>query len=480
MKIKILLYFLIFTSLSNSMDNSLYPDNYTYPNDTQLQWAAIGGKVKKIYKLLRQQGTNINSQDDCNGKTSLMYAIQNSHIKAVKKLLLYAAKTDIKDCCRTTALGLTLEQFHYKPEMAKQILKLLIDHGVRPERDSTDYNKIILAICYGNKKYIQPLLDLPETDMNLINKIIEGSKFNKKTNKCENSNIIHYKLKKLNFQENLKEISELNENLNEIDIVDIRDDEKDSLFIQAIRLDPLEAKKLLQKYKNIKINYQNHFGMTPLMHIAERTSQGQGLAEVAKMLVEKNADLNIECNNGTTAFGYAVDKRNFEIIKILLPYTDLNNSNITITPIMMACFNNDQDMVKYLIEKKASLDATNKNKETPLMLCARNRLPNLVTLLLQLGANPNILDPKRNSFIDFAAKESDNCFAKNGKENQQEIKQIYLEFVQNFNKEIDSAINNALPSVLVYLINSYVNTEIKTEGIVETKKNDEEESYLFS
>ena len=64
------------------------------------------------------------------------------------------------------------------------------------------------------------------------------------------------------------------------------------------------------------------------------------------------------------------------------------------TPLHIACMNGDGslDIVKYLIEQNANVDATNKNGENPIHISASKGFTHLTQELLRRGANVNTQD----------------------------------------------------------------------------------------
>jgi len=60
------------------------------------------------------------------------------------------------------------------------------------------------------------------------------------------------------------------------------------------------------------------------------------------------------------------------------------------------------DVVRLLLEHHAYIDAESPNKTTPLMMAARYGLPQVVSLLLEEGADPTLRNEQGLTALDFA------------------------------------------------------------------------------
>ena len=180
------------------------------------------------------------------------------------------------------------------------------------------------------------------------------------------------------------------------------------------------------------VNAADEYGRTPLMYAAEYNPN----PDVSRFLIEKEANVNAASAGGRTPLMYAAEKYNFnpDVLRFLID----KGANVNAasadgwTPLMrivayrrfcssftwsmgkkswieagvFACplisaevltFNSDcllnSDLIRYLIEKGASVDAADKLGTTLLMFVAFNyREPEFLRYLIEKGADVNAVD----------------------------------------------------------------------------------------
>lgn len=120
---------------------------------------------------------------------------------------------------------------------------------------------------------------------------------------------------------------------------------------------------LLAKHPNTKIEFTNTFGETPLMLAAINNH-----LEVAAVLIARGADVN---RPGWTPLHYAAAKGHKEMMRLLL-------------------------------EHDAYIDSEAENGTTPLMLAALSSSPLAVKLLLEEGADPTLVNSAHASALNMA------------------------------------------------------------------------------
>lgn len=94
----------------------------------------------------------------------------------------------------------------------------------------------------------------------------------------------------------------------------------------------------------------------------------KGLTETCRELIAQDADIN---HPGWTALHYAATHGHLEIMNMLL-------------------------------QNNAYIDAASPNNTTPLMMAARYATPSAVKLLLEAGADPELVNDQNMTAIDFA------------------------------------------------------------------------------
>lgn len=138
------------------------------------------------------------------------------------------------------------------------------------------------------------------------------------------------------------------------------------LLVDALKDKNLEVAAALIRAKNIDFERTNAAGENALMMAAY-----QGLLPMVKLMVET---YEVEVNKtGWTALHYAAT-------------------------------NGHDDVVKYLLDHAAYIDAESPNATTPLMMAAMNGHITTVKLLLDEGADMNLRNQQKMDVIDFAKR----------------------------------------------------------------------------
>ena len=116
-----------------------------------------------------------------------------------------------------------------------------------------------------------------------------------------------------------------------------------------------------------------------------------GYVEVAKLLIEKGADVNTTISNGFTPLYVACLNGDAELVKLLIEKgADVNPTKSDgLTPLYGACLKGHAELVKLLIEKGADVNVTTSNGFTPLYVACLNGDAELVKLLIEKGADVN-------------------------------------------------------------------------------------------
>jgi hypothetical protein len=109
---------------------------------------------------------------------------------------------------------------------------------------------------------------------------------------------------------------------------------------------------------------------------------------------------------GTNALMYAALHGELPIVRRLVE-RDAQVNKTGWTPLHFAASNGHDDVVSYLLEHHAYIDAESPNRTTPLMMAARMRHPATVRLLLQEGADPTPVNDSGKSAADYARSAGD-------------------------------------------------------------------------
>lgn len=146
------------------------------------------------------------------------------------------------------------------------------------------------------------------------------------------------------------------------------DEEGNSGLMIALREGSLKVARFLLTQRVVKVELRNRHGETPLMIAALN-----GQIDIARVLIRRGAEVN---RPGWTPLHYAC-------------------SSSTAT---------SADMVRLLLEHHAYIDAESPNRSTPLMMAARYGSPEIVGLLLEEGADPDVRNQQGLTAVDFARR----------------------------------------------------------------------------
>ena len=252
--------------------------------------------------------------------------------------------------------------------------------------------------------------------------------------------------------------------------INARDINGETLLHLASRYTEQEIVEFLLKLNQISVNATNNNQATPLMFAC---SDG-GRLDNMKTLIQYGADINARCINGVTLLHYASRYSKQEIVEFLLNSNQISvntTNNDQRTPLMFACFDGghldnmktliqygadinatdingstllhfasryaEQEIVELLLKSnQISVNATNNNRRTPLMLACLNggRLDNMKTLI-QYGADINARDIDGKTLLYYASRYS---------------KQEILEFLLISNQISVNATNNNQITLLMF------------------------------
>ena len=144
------------------------------------------------------------------------------------------------------------------------------------------------------------------------------------------------------------------------------------------------VKTLLAQGANL--NHQNKYGFAAL-HAAASNNH----AEVVKLLLEKGAQVDPRDELGQTPLYFAAERGYLEVVRLLVARgADVHQpSKKGWPPLYAATSGNFPEVVKFLIEHGAKVNVTSpQGTHSPLLIAAFNNNPEMVRLLLAAGADP--------------------------------------------------------------------------------------------
>jgi len=297
---------------------------YTSARKYKKQNMTITKEYKEIINLLLEHSDIeiINNQNN-RGHTALMFATAANNKELVQKLLEKGADINLISYIGHTALGIAK---HHKLNEIYTLLTIYLNK-------QTDKDKAIInEICYNNYKEVDTLLK-------------EGANVNSKDG--TDRTLLMFAAN--NGYTNLVKLLLSQKNI-DIDAQDI----VGSTALLRIAANPAYYKDRLyeETYKNRNIPLYHIF---PNIHDHERKSASQNYIEIAKLLIDKGANVNIQDKGKRTALMRAAATKSKEIAKLLLnnPNTNVNlQEKNKFTALEIAVFEQDKDIVELLLKHK--------------------------------------------------------------------------------------------------------------------------------
>jgi ankyrin repeat protein len=160
----------------------------------------------------------------------------------------------------------------------------------------------------------------------------------------------------------------------------------------AAFLDCLAVVQRLLNIENVDINSRDSVGSTPLMHVCMGIVQDDDLdsrVQIARLLIERNADPTVQDNFGKTGLHYAVSEgaqmtRPVVVQMLLEKGADVAAKDEDgATVLLLAAENGHEAVIRLLLEKGTDVAAKNESGTTALHLAAENGHETIIRLLLE-------------------------------------------------------------------------------------------------
>ncbi len=191
------------------------------------------------------------------------------------------------------------------------------------------------------------------------------------------------------------------------EIDEAKQKELDEAFLNACWKGSLDdVKRTLRA--GASINAQNKKGNSALMFACFREKCGRGTLEIVKFLLSKRCSPCLMDPAGVNAIHVAAAHASAEVMKLLLskePHLSLSKDHQNWTPLGFVCrFRFDDDAVRIaemLLDAGADMEQGD-NDWTPLLRACRNGRADLVSFLLQRGANIKAVTEKGSNCLHLA------------------------------------------------------------------------------
>ncbi|XP_038716395.1 ankyrin-1 isoform X1 [Tripterygium wilfordii] len=170
-------------------------------------------------------------------------------------------------------------------------------------------------------------------------------------------------------------------------VADIKDANKRGALHFAAREGQIDVCKYLIEELKLDVDPKDESDETPLLHAAR-----QGHTEIAKYLLECGANFSIASDIGATALHQAAGIGNIELLRYLLSRgAEVDSESDAGTPLIWAAGNDQEEAVKVLLEHQANPNAATEDDVTPLLSAVAAGSLACSNLLVQAGANVNII-----------------------------------------------------------------------------------------
>ena len=329
----------------------------------------FGQKAKAILVELTQLAafmSNVNVKDK-DGRTPLIWAVEEGHTEVAKELIGAKADVNVKDERSRAPLMLAVEKGH--AEVAKELIDAKADVHFKGMCDDTP---LILAVKEGHAEVAKELIDA-KADVNV------------KDNKHGRTPLIWAVLK--GRTEVAKELIGAKADVN------VKDNRGKTPLIWAAENENGRtelAKELITAKADV--NVKDKFGKAPLIWAVLN-----GHTEVAKELIGAKADVNVKDKFGQTPLIWAAKKGakkgtkkgHTEVVKELIDAKaddNVKDNKHERTPLIWAVLKGHTEVAKELIGAKADVNVKDKFGKTPLIWAAENGHMEIANMLKDVEA----------------------------------------------------------------------------------------------
>ncbi|ORX44704.1 ankyrin [Piromyces finnis] len=360
-----------------------YQSNINITNDksyTPLHIAVLNDRIDTVRILLENQA-DVSAEDD-DGNTPFILACQNQNQEIMELLLEYHSDVHHKNKLYCTGL-------HYAKD--QEMIRILLLNKANINEKNNKGDSLINILCYPKNKRNKKV----KSTLNYI--LDHGANINNVNNDNENALIIACKSGNLEIIDLLLSRS--------IDFNHINNN-GDSALSLACKLQNLDIVNKLLSIKGINIDTVNNEGNTPFL-IACKDNNTK-IIDAFVMEHEDHINYNAKNLNEDFPLYYAVYFSNINLIKILLDkkvnmYEEKGYNRFN--PFIMACSNlGNEESLKLFIKYNIDINRPNSIGLYPLVQACKSNKLNTVKILLQNGANPNLICDYSTPLIDACLK----------------------------------------------------------------------------
>ena len=437
----------------NVLLNAAADPNITDPNgDTCLHYAARQLFGVKVFRIILNQGVNVNATNTKN-VTALMIVCEKGEKGAINILLNAGADPNIADANGDTCLHYISAKENLRHNEHTEILHAIIKHGVDVNARSKKNVTVLMIACKKRKKDAINVLLNAGADLNIAD--------------ADGDTCLHNAVGNLLYTDghtevlqgiishgidvnatNKKNMTALmiacaKENKDAINILlnagadpNIADSDGDTCLHYAARSYWLTEVLQAIISHGVDVNATDKKNVNALMLACKIMKQ-----DAINVLLNAGADPNIADADGDTCLHYAARSQwSTQVFQAILSQgVDVNATNKkNVTALMLACEEGEKDAINVLLNAGADLNiadaggdiclhyaarrywstegfqaiishgvdvnATNKKNENALMLACKNKKKDVINVLLNAGADPNIVDVDGDTCLHNAAR----------------------------------------------------------------------------
>ncbi len=376
-------------------------DPITVHNETPLLIASREGHIEIVAGLLHA-GANVNQQDN-RGWTALMIALREQHNDVVNLLLNHNADVNLAPKDGAHALMMAVKQED------DTLVRRFIDQGADVHHHARDgMCALRIAVLRGNQDLARRLLNAGADVSAPFDNKEKPAEMAERQGHTELAAYLHKREKRLSAC---------------MDILEV-----------VARGDLARLKEIVVQVPRSVNVHSKRTRWTPLL-IAVRSDQ----MEMARILLEHDADVHARSNEGKSAIAYAVDENNLAMVKLLLEGgaridqidaegTDLMSYATTLGRKEMVAFaesfvvqqasgyalfkavkeDDPPHALTILTESPGCVDARTRHERwTPLLQAARNSNSGMARLLIEYKAQVNLSNTRGMTPLMYAARGGD-------------------------------------------------------------------------
>ena len=344
--------------------------------DTCLHKAVYHAFSKEVIQALIYYGVNVNGRNDYN-QTALSLAASKRNEDAISILLTAGADPNIVDAFGDTCLHKAVFQ-----DCSKEILRAMIDYGANVNGTNSELETALTVACSkGYEDGISTMLNAG-ADPNIVD--ADGDT-------C---------LYKAVFQECSKDVLQtmvdLGANVNAIN------GEHDTALSVACSKGHEDAISIMLN-AGADPNIIDAGGDTCLHNAVFQDCS----REVLQAMLEHGAKMNATNGYHETALSVACSQGNENAISVLLiaeadpNIVDADGDTCLHNAVLQGC---SKDVLQAMVDHSANVNAKNRENQTALLLACKERKTDIINILLNAGADPNIADTDDNKCLYYVAR----------------------------------------------------------------------------